>query len=266
VGAIYDGSGHGIDGTVWGGELLVGSLEGFQRAGHLRAVCLPGGERAVREPWRMACAWLAQATGSPTPTIPPSIARRVDPERWAAVARLAQMGTTAAPLTTSIGRLCDAVAALCGLCCETTYEGQAAIELEAAADRKERAAYALPYADGELDPRPTIAAVMSDLAAGVSVTRISARFHRALAAATVRGCVEVAAASGLSLVVLAGGVFQNRLLLEAVAADLRATGLRVLTPERLPPNDGAISYGQAVIAAAQEAHKPTIGKCEKRAS
>jgi hydrogenase maturation protein HypF len=264
VGAIYDGSGYGTDGTVWGGELLVGGLEGFERAGHLRAVRLPGGDRAVREPWRMACAWLAEATADPAPPVPSSLANRVDPERWAAVARIAQTGTMA-PLSTSVGRLCDAVAALCGLRCEVTYEGQAAIELEAVADREERTAYALPYADGQLDPRPTIAAVMSDLAAGVPVARISARFHGALAAATVRGCAEVAGASGLSLVVLAGGVFQNRLLLEGVTGGLRAAGLRVLTPERLPPNDGAISYGQAAIAAAHDAHSPTIGKCEKRA-
>ena len=265
VGAIYDGSGYGTDGTVWGGELLVGGLEGFQRAGHLRAVRLPGGDRAVREPWRMACAWLAEATGNPAPAIPPSVAPGVDPERWAAVARIAQTGT-AAPLTTSVGRLCDAVAALCGLRCAVTYEGQAAIELEAVADRDERAAYELPYAGGQLDPRPTIAAVTSDLAAGVPVARIAARFHGALAAATVRGCVEVAGDRGLSLVVLAGGVFQNRLLLEAVATGLQTAGLRVLTPELLPPNDGAISYGQAAIAAAHDAHSPTIGKCEKRAS
>jgi hydrogenase maturation protein HypF len=248
VGAIYDGTGYGTDGTVWGGELLVGGLEGFERAGHLRAVRLPGGERAVREPWRMACAWLAEATGDPAPAIPGPLVGRVDPERWAAVARIAQQGL-AAPVTTSVGRLCDAVAALCGLRPEVTYEGQAAIELEALADPRERSAYTLPYADGQLDPRPTIRAALADLAAGASPATVSARFHGALATATVHGCVEVAAARDIDLVVLAGGVFQNRLLLESVAAGIHAAGLRVLTPERLPPNDGAISYGQAAIAA-----------------
>jgi hydrogenase maturation protein HypF len=248
VGAIYDGTGYGADGTVWGGELLVGGLGGFERAGHLRPVRLPGGDRAVREPWRMACVWLAQATGDPAPPIPPSLAGRVAPERWAAVARIAREGV-AAPITTSVGRLCDAVAALCALRCVVHYEGQAAIELEALADPGERGAYPMPYVDGELDPRPTIAAVISELAAGDPVASIAARFHGALAAATVRGCVEIATAGGLSTVVLAGGVFQNRLLLERVAAGVEDAGLRVLTAERLPPNDGAISYGQAAIAA-----------------
>jgi hydrogenase maturation protein HypF len=202
----------------------------------------------------MACAWLAEATGNPQPSPPMPLADRVDPARWAAVARIAQAGV-AAPITTSVGRLCDAIAALCGLRSVVSYEGQAAIELEAvaelaaAADLGERSAYALPFADGQLDPRPTILAVMADLAAGASAATVSARFHGALAAATVRACVEVAGAANLSLVVLAGGVFQNRLLLEAVARGLQAAGLRVLIPECLPPNDGAIAYGQAAIAA-----------------
>jgi hydrogenase maturation protein HypF len=249
VGAIYDGAGYGMDGAAWGGELLLGGLEGCERVGHLRPVGLPGGDRAVREPWRMACAWLAEASGDPAPPIPRSLDGRVDPERWEAVARIARAGV-AAPVTTSVGRLCDAVAALCGLRCDVTYEGQAAIELEALADPTERGAYAMPCEQGLLDPRPTIAAVMSDLTAGVATATISARFHGALAAATVLGCMEVAEAAGLSLVVLAGGVFQNRLLLERVAAGLDGGGLRVLAPERLPPNDGAISFGQAAIAAA----------------
>ncbi|HWY90945.1 MAG TPA: carbamoyltransferase HypF [Solirubrobacteraceae bacterium] len=249
VGAIYDGAGYGTDGSVWGGELLVGGLAGFERAGHLRPVRLPGGDRAAREPWRMACAWIAEATEDRTPPIPPALSGRVDPGRWGAVARIAQEGV-AAPITTSAGRLCDAVAALCGLRAEVTYEGQAAIELEAVADLDERSAYAIPWEDGQLDPRPAIAGAMSDFAAGAVPATISARFHNALAAATVHACVEIAGAAGLSRVVLAGGVFQNRLLLERVAAGVRDAGLDVLTPERLPPNDGAISYGQAAIAAA----------------
>ncbi|MGA2320106.1 MAG: carbamoyltransferase HypF [Solirubrobacteraceae bacterium] len=248
VGAIYDGTGYGSDGTVWGGELLLGGLEGFERAGHLRPVRLPGGERAVREPWRMACAWLAEATGDPLPALAPALDGRIDPERWAAVARIAREGV-AAPITTSAGRLCDAVAALCGLRIQVNYEGQAAIELEAIADREERGAYELPFADGQLDPRPAILAVIADLAAGASPAMVSARFHNGLAAATVSSCLELAGRAGLSLVVLAGGVFQNRLLLEGVAAGVEQAGLRVLTPERLPPNDGAISFGQAAIAA-----------------
>jgi hydrogenase maturation protein HypF len=255
VAAVYDGAGYGSDGTVWGGEILVGDLAGFRRAGHLRPVALPGADRAVREPWRMACAWLAESSGDSPPEIPPALAGRVDAKRWAAVAAIAR-GGLAAPLTTSAGRLCDAVAALCGVRASVSYEGQAAIELEAIAAPGERGAYAITYSDGQLDPRPAIAEVIAELDAGVPAAIISARFHNGLADATASACAAVARAAGLSAAALAGGVFQNRLLLERVAAGLDAAGLRVLTPELLPPNDGAISYGQAAIAAARTLDGP----------
>jgi hydrogenase maturation protein HypF len=253
VGAIYDGTGHGSDGTAWGGELLAGDLRGFERAGHLVAVRLPGGDRAVHEPWRMACAWLVAACG-PEPELPPTLAPLISPQRWEAVARMAETGF-AAPLTTSMGRLFDAVAALCGLRATVSYEGQAAIELEALADPGEPGAYALPLRDGPegafvLDARVTIREVLADLERGATPALVSARFHRGVAVATARACARAAEAAGIDRAVLSGGVFQNRLLLERTVAELAASGLRVLTPERVPPNDGGIAYGQAAIAAA----------------
>jgi hydrogenase maturation protein HypF len=255
VGAIFDGTGLGTDGTIWGGELLVGDLATFERAGHLRPVPLPGGDRAVREPWRMACAWLGEALGA-APPLPASLAGAVEPSRWEAVARMAR-GGFAAPVTTSMGRLFDAVAALAGLRPVVTYEGQAAADLEgaaasAAADPGDP--YPLPVHDRHgvvLDARPTILAVAHDVAAGASRGSIAMRFHAALADATGRACAVVAERHGLATVVLSGGVFQNRLLLDAASGALERAGLRVLVPERLPPNDGAISYGQAAVAAAR---------------
>jgi hydrogenase maturation protein HypF len=168
--------------------------------------------------------------------------------------RLAQ-GGVASPITTSMGRLFDAVAALCGLRLQINYEGQAAIELEAASDPRERGVYPLPLVrrDGVtvLDARDTIQAVVADLDAELSPGRLAARFHNTIAAATTAACIEIAVDRGLETVVLAGGTFANRLLLERIAADLRHAGLGVLIPERLPPGDGAISYGQAAIAAAR---------------
>jgi hydrogenase maturation protein HypF len=252
VGAILDGSGLGTDGTVWGGELLVGGLDGFVRAGHLHPVRLPGGDQAVRQPWRMACAWLVAAGDGDAapPPIPPALAGAVDDTRWRAIAGLAR-GGAAAPVTTSAGRLFDAVAALCGLRAIVTYEGQAAAELEAACDPHERGSYPLPVGDGfVLDARETIRAVARDAAAGVATGVIAARFHRALADALARACVEIAARHGTDLVVLSGGVLQNVRLLVGASTRLEAAGLRVLVPEQLPPNDGGIAYGQAAIAAA----------------
>jgi hydrogenase maturation protein HypF len=249
IGAVYDGAGYGTDGTIWGGELLAGGLDGFERAGHLWPVRMPGAEQAIREPWRMACAWLVEATG-PEPQLPRALAGRVEQSRWRQVASLAR-SERLAPVTTSVGRLFDAVAALCGIRLLVTYEGQAAIELEAAADRSEHGAYPLPWSSGRLDARETVRAILADLALCVPVATVSARFHNGLAGATATACRGAAAGHGTETVVLSGGVFQNRLLLERTAELLTRSGLRVLVPERLPPNDGGISFGQAAVAAAR---------------
>jgi hydrogenase maturation protein HypF len=249
VGAIYDGGGWGADGTCWGGELLVGGLEGFERVGHLRAVPLPGGDRAAREPWRMAYAWVAQASGDPAPSVPAALDGRVDANAWNGLARVMR-SELQSPATSSVGLLLDAVAAFCGVRCnEVAYPGQAAAELQALADPGEPGAYTMHYAHGELDPRPAVVGALSDLEAGFPRRVVSARFHEALAAATVTACVDAAESAGLSLVVLAGDCFQNTLLLERVAAGVQGAGLRVLTSERLPPGDGSISFGQSAIAA-----------------
>ena len=248
VGAVYDGSGYGADGTVWGGELLAGGLRGFERAGHLRPVRLPGGDQAVREPWRMACAWLAEALGE-EPPLPPALAGVVTPERWSAVADLARTGV-ASPVTTSVGRLFDAVSALCGVCARVNYEGQAAAELEGFCDPAERGAYELELRDGfVIDPAGAVLAAVHGSTVGRPAATIAARFHNGLAAVTARAVAGIAEVRGLDTAVLSGGVFQNRLLLERTRDLLTETGLRVLVPERLPPNDGGISYGQAAIAA-----------------
>jgi hydrogenase maturation protein HypF len=257
VGAIYDGAGFGTDGGVWGGEVLVGDAAAFDRVGMLRPLPLPGGDAAARQPWRMACAWLAAALEQPLPPIPQGVEARVSPAEWEAVAALAR-GGPASPPTTSVGRLFDAVAAIAGVCAHSGYEGQAAMELESAATPDERGAYPIDLieeADAEgssgliLDPREMIRTIIADLEAGATVGDVSARFHNALAAATGSACLAAAEADGIGDVVLSGGVFQNRLLLERTAAALRDAGLRVLIPQRLPPNDGGISYGQTAVAA-----------------
>ncbi len=248
VGAIFDGTGYGTDGTVWGGELLLGDCRDFERAGHLHAVRMPGGERAIRQPWRMACSWLLETLGR-EPPLPPLLAERVSEAEWSKVAELAGSGL-ASPLTSSVGRLFDAVAALCGIRSEVNYEGQAAVELEAAAAPEVRDSYPLLGTE-VLDARETLQAILADLGAGVSVADVSAKFHNAMAEAAARACAELARAEGIELAVLSGGVFQNRLLLERTAEALSREGLRVLTPRLLPPNDGGVAFGQAAVAAAR---------------
>jgi hydrogenase maturation protein HypF len=250
VGAIFDGTGYGTDGAIWGGEILCGSAEDFIRVGSLLPVRLPGAAQAVREPWRMACSWLL-ASGAEAPS-----SLGVDPARSRAVRKLARSGL-ASPWTTSMGRLFDAVAALCGVRARINYEGQAAIELEASCDPHERGRYPMTIGrrDGlmVIDPRETIHAIVSDLRDGAAPATVATRFHAAVASATVEACTAAAAEHDTGVVVLSGGVFANRRLLEASAAGLHAAGLRVLVPQRLPVNDGGIAYGQAAIAAARTA-------------
>jgi hydrogenase maturation protein HypF len=200
----------------------------------------------------MAYAWLAEAFGEPQP-LPRALAGRVDDLAWRAMAQV-YGSRELSPLTSSIGRLLDAVGALCGICPRISYEGQAAVELEAAAARaRSLAEYEIELtAELALDPRSAIRGAVDDLLSGRRVPEVAAGVHAALAEVTVRACRAAAARSGVDDVVLSGGVFQNRLLLESVAADLRRSGLRVLTPTRLPPNDGGISFGQAAIAAARD--------------
>ncbi len=258
VGAIYDGAGLGEDGAVWGGELLVGGIAHARRVGHLQPVRLPGGDAAAREPWRMACSWL-EASGAGGAQPAGRIAGQVGRQRWEQVAAMAREGISS-PMTTSVGRLFDAVAALCGLRLSVREEGRAAADLEAAARLEERGSYPLPVLATEmvcLDARETLRAIVTDLDAGVSPALVSARFHNALADATVEALTLLARREHVEMAVLGGGVFQNRLLLGRCAAGLRESGLRVLVPHELPPSDAAISYGQAAVAAARIASRMT---------
>jgi hydrogenase maturation protein HypF len=257
IGAIYDGTGLGDDGTVWGGELLVGDLRECARAGRLWPVAMPGGAAAIRQPWRMAAAWLREAFGEAVP-VPRRLRGAVTPARWQA---MAQVGAAAelSPITSSIGRLLDAVGAICGLGAEITYEGQAAIALEAAAwEAQTTRGFEIeiaPGADGArvLDPRAMLRALHADLERGADVPPLAAGVHAAVSEVTAAAVIEIARGRGLSTAALSGGVFQNRWLLEATATALAGAGLQVLVPERLPPNDGSISFGQAAIAAARDA-------------
>jgi hydrogenase maturation protein HypF len=286
IGVAFDGLGYGGDGTLWGGELLVADLEGFRRAGHLEAVPMPGGTAAIKEPWRMAAAWLDAALGDQVPERLAVVGRNLT--RWEPVVALARSGT-ASPATSSVGRLYDAVAAILGVRDAVNYEGQAAVELEQLADPAETAAYpsrlAQPGADGGADgpsakvPAGTggagaggarvdgagsgggplrlvgtdlVRAVVEDLEAGVAAPLIAARFHNGLAAATIAACRALRDAAGLETVALSGGVFQNLLLLDRTVTGLKRHRFRVLVHSRVPPNDGGISLGQAAVAAARD--------------
>lgn len=248
----YDGLGLGDRDALWGGELLDVDLVGCERVAHLRPVALPGGAAAIREPWRMAMAWMHAACG---PEAAIALGERLDPRAGALVALLDGEGV---PTTTSAGRLFDAVAAILGVRRVTSYEGQAAIELEALARRVPTgSAPAYPVSVDEqgpvpvLDPRPLIGAVLAAAAAGVPAPEVAAGFHDSFARATAGLAAALARARGRSTVVLTGGVFQNPRFAAVVADGLETAGLEVLAHRDIPPNDGGISLGQAAVARAR---------------
>jgi hydrogenase maturation protein HypF len=230
---VFDGTGLGTDGTIWGGELLRCDLEQFERVAHLEPVPLPGGEAAIREPWRVAAAMLERA-GRPVPF-----------GDWG---RIRGSLAVNAPLSSGMGRLFDAAAALLGVRLRVTYEGQAAIELEHLAGDEVAGPYPCAVADGVIRGHDLLCAVHDDLEAGRPRPAIAAAFHEGVAAAAVTACEQ---AGTPRTVVLSGGTFQNLRLAASVRHRLEAAGFEVLEHRQVPPNDGGISYGQAAVAAAR---------------
>jgi hydrogenase maturation protein HypF len=258
LGLIWDGTGYGPDGTIWGGEVLLGDAAGFERIAHLHPFRLPGGEAAVREPRRVAAALLHEAigTGAVTDDDVPALGAFTANERRT-LAHMLRAGLNA-PLTTSAGRLFDGIAALLGLCGIATFEGEAAVRLEHVADESEHGAYDMPLEPGEaggparLDWRPLLRAVLEDQRRGAPVATIAARVHTAMAQALTLQ----AELAGCERVALSGGCFQNRLLTLRTEAALRRRGFNVLLHRQVPPNDGGIALGQIVIASAMLAAVP----------
>jgi hydrogenase maturation protein HypF len=249
IGVAFDGTGYGPDGTVWGGEFLMADYREFRRAAHLRTVAMPGGEQAIREPWRMAVSFLYDA-GRADPAFD-----AVVPNRAVTTVRRQIERRLNAPLTSSMGRLFDAVAALAGVCPRVRFEGQAAIELEGlAAGVAPDGSYPFGLvgdAPVVIDTRPLIAAVADDVQSGCGAGIIGRRFHSTVVEIVAQVCARLAGASGLATVALSGGVFLNSLITSEVSARLERDGFRVYRHSRVPPSDGGLSLGQLAIAAAQ---------------
>jgi hydrogenase maturation protein HypF len=254
IGLSLDGTGYGTDGRLWGGEVLIAELTGFHRAGHFRYLPLPGGAKAIKEPWRMAVAHLRSAFGAgQVPELP--FLKGVDPEALRLLPQMMDKGVNS-PLTSSCGRLFDAVAAMCGLRSSVAYEGQAALELEQAMPWPAEAAKPYSHAIGNddngliLDFAPTVREVARDVQKGVPVQTISLRFHLAVVEALAEAAERLRRTTGVSSVALSGGCFQNRFLLESLYERLVRAGFdNIYTQAQVPANDGGISLGQAVAAA-----------------
>ncbi len=251
IGVAFDGLGYGGDGSMWGGELLVADLEGFERAGHLAPVPMPGGVAAIREPWRMAAAYLDAAYGDNVPTL--EVVRRNE-DRWPDVVAVGRAGINS-PATSSVGRLFDAVAAILGVRDRINYEGQAAVELEQLAEPAEDGAIVPAIEEGppfRIRGIDIVREVVDNVLSGMPAPVIAARFHGGIAEVIGESARRIREATRLDAVALSGGVFQNVLLLRRVVPTLEAEGFRVLLHSRVPPNDGGISLGQVAVAGARD--------------
>jgi hydrogenase maturation protein HypF len=249
IGIAFDGTGYGTDGQIWGGEVLVADFRNFERRAHFRYIPLPGGDAAVRQTWRPALSWLRESFGAQLPT-KLLLFQKISPREIDLVSRMITRGINTV-LTSSCGRLFDAVASIVGLRHEVTFEGQAAIELEMAAQAGIEGAYSFDIDSSEpaqIDMRPTIREIVRDVGSTEPVGVIAARFHNTIAAVIAEMCQRIRASEKLNRVCLSGGTFQNMYLLERTLALLRKLEFEVFTHSAVPPNDAGIALGQAVIA------------------
>lgn len=249
IGVALDGTGFGNDGTIWGGEFLRAGLRDFKRVAHLKQVPMPGGSMAIKEPWRMAFAYLLEAFGDKAMEL--DWIKRRDPQKCEILRKMIEKKVNS-PLTSSMGRLFDAASSLLSIRDTVNYEGQAAIELEMAADSEVKEEYSFEILETQnpmvVDPLEMVRGLAEDLIAGESASRISGKFHRTVARLVVETCRRIQLGTGLDRVVLSGGVFQNTLFLALVFDGLKEAGFNVYTHHLVPTNDGGISLGQAVIA------------------
>ena len=263
LGIAFDGTGAGTDGTIWGGEFLVASLGGFERAAHLRTWALPGGAASVRDARRNAFALLSELGLLEHPGAV-GLLDSLDEQTRSITATMIERGINS-PRTSSMGRLFDAAAAILGICGQTTYEGEPAIELEGAAWRALGSESICPTGNMTsfsvtessrpddchvLNSRSLIEELLEGIRAGVPAGQLALDFHVTIARASARIANEICAREGLDIVALSGGVFMNRLLLQPLTRELKSMGLTVLVPHSVPVNDGCIAYGQAAIARA----------------
>jgi hydrogenase maturation protein HypF len=250
IGVAMDGLGFGSDGRFWGGEFFAADFRDADRIAHLDYVPMPGGARAIREPWRMGAVYLHRALGNEFLNLDLPFVQKLDRRKWMTLQRMAESGTNS-PQTSSMGRLFDAVSSLLGLRNAVNFEGQAAIELEAIADRHSTIGYEFDVTGDIIRADTVIQQAVADLLDGASPASVSAKFHLGVARLITSVACKARDAHRLNRVVLSGGVFQNMFLLEQTCRRLARDGFEVFTHQRVPPNDGGISLGQAAVANAR---------------
>jgi hydrogenase maturation protein HypF len=254
IGLSFDGTGYGDDGAIWGGEFLVADYETYKRMFHLEYFPLPGGDAAIKKPARTALA-LLWSLGLEWDERLDSVAEFCAQDQTILRAQLERKINT--PMTSSMGRLFDAAAALAGVRQKVNYEGQAAIEFEALADSAEAGKYSFGLNQDKVELRSVVEALIKDSAAGIPIQKISARFHNGLADMAREACLKIKSETGINEVALSGGVWQNMTLLQKTMQLLENSGFKIYIHHEVPTNDGGLSLGQAMIAASRLADQWT---------
>jgi hydrogenase maturation protein HypF len=252
IGLSFDGTGYGTDGALWGGEILIAEAHDFKRAGHLAYIAMPGSTAAIKEPWRMAVSYLQDAYGTDFYNLDLPFLGDLESEHLAVISEMITKGINS-PLTSSLGRLFDGVAAICGIRNRANFEGQAAMELEMLSGKSTESLYEYEWENGDIlriPPAPIIQGVVADIQNRVPLSEIGAKFHRTLIHLFCDLCDVIRKESGLNRVVLSGGCFQNATLLSKMIRTLQDNNFEVFSHEQVPTNDGGIALGQAVAAAA----------------
>ena len=252
IGLSFDGTGYGADGNVWGGEILVADALAFRRAAHLAYTPMPGGEAAIKEPWRMAVSYLYETFGKGFEDLDLPLFKHIDASHIKTMEKIIQNRINS-PYTSSLGRLFDGVASIIGIRNHVVFEGQAAMELEMMASEKTMGTYNYEWVSEDVYrvlPQPMIRGIVRDMEEGITPAEIGSKFHWTLIRMFTELCDVIAKDTGLNRVVLSGGVFQNSILLTGLIQALTKKNFQVFTHKLVPPNDGGISLGQAMVAAA----------------
>jgi hydrogenase maturation protein HypF len=257
IGLAFDGTGYGSDGNIWGGEILVANAAGFKRSAHLSYSPMPGGASAVKEPWRMAVSYLFHAFGDQLWDLNLPLINQMDTNSIQMMIQMISKQINS-PLTSSLGRLFDGVAAIMGVRSHVNFEGQAAMALEMLAGQdkmntRKTEIYTLEWTRGEtkqISVDPLISGIVTDMSNSIPLSRISAKFHLTIIDRFSDLCNELRKESKINYVALSGGAFQNSILLNGFTQKLTASGFKVISHTQVPANDGGLSLGQAVAAAA----------------
>jgi hydrogenase maturation protein HypF len=253
IGLSFDGTGYGTDGNVWGGEVLIADAAGFRRAAHMAYAPLPGGEAAIRQPWRMAVSYLCETFGRGFEDLDLPLFNQIDGLHIKTMGKMVRNRINS-PHTSSLGRLFDGVASIIGLRNHVAFEGQAAMELEMMAAERTTGTYDYEWISDDIHRvlfQPIIRGIVRDMKKGIPQAEISAKFHRTLIRLFTELCGVISKESGVNTVALSGGVFQNSILLAGLMQSLARKNFRVITHKIVPANDGGIALGQALIAAAK---------------